>query len=48
VMFCQPTFAKAVRVRFPVRQSSCPLSRVGTRAGGQIGRGRSGLGLTDS
>ncbi len=28
-MFCQPTFAKAVRVRFPVRQSSCPLSRAG-------------------
>jgi len=37
-MFRQPTFAKAVRVPFPGRQSSCPPSRVGARAGGHIRR----------
>jgi len=29
-------------VRFPVRQSSCPLSRAGARVGGHIRGGRSG------
>jgi len=31
-------------VRFPVRQSSCPLSRAGARVGGQIRGGRSRFG----